>query len=410
MKQKDMLLVLPVPFRAKGNQLFCELQAGNGLEQWADNFESLIVAAPLIPETLAEQNKTIVWRDTAALAIPDRFELVPLPWAYSLVKFITYYSSVRATLSELITRCRYLQFAIGGLFGDWAALGALEAHKQGRTYAIHTDRVEHQVMLQVARGARLGTQIKARVMAPLIANYHKWIIHNCALGLWHGEDCYAAYSPFCSNSYLIHDIHLKPDDGIKDIELGEKIERTTTDGTIRICYAGRIDAMKAPLDWVQALARAREKGVNLYATWMGDGSLLNEMKAMITNRGLKDCIELLGFEPNRDKLLNKIRESHIMLFTHVTPESPRCLLESLVCGTPIIGYQSGYADNLVENFGGGMFVPIHDWQQLGDLVVTLSQDRQLLSQLIKQAAENGTRFNDQAVFRERSELIKRYLP
>lgn len=407
--QKGMLLVLPVPFRAKGNQLFFDSQACNGLERWADNFESVVVAAPVMPESLAEQDKTMTWRNTATLANPKRFELVPLPWAYSLLKFLSCYSSVRASLAALISRCRYLQFAIGGLFGDWAAVAALEAHKQGRAYAVHTDRVEHEVILQVTRGARLRTRMKARVLAPLMASYHKWIIKNCALGLWHGEDCYSVYSPFCDRSYLIHDIHTKPSDSISDIEVSEKIKRAKNDQTIRICYAGRIDPMKAPIDWVQAIGRARYLGVNLHATWMGDGVLLDAMKATIANRGLNSYIELIGFERDRDKLLKRIRESHIMLFTHITQESPRCLIESLICGTPIIGYQSRYAEDLVKDFGGGMFVPMKDWKQLGDLLSTLSKDRQRLSQLILQAGENGTRFNDEAVFHERSELIKKVL-
>lgn len=310
----------------------------------------------------------------------------------------------------MISRCRYLQFAIGGLFGDWAAVAALEAHKQGRAYAIHTDRVEHKVILEVTRRAKLPSRMKARALAPLMASYHKWIIKNCALGLWHGQDCYSAYSPFCDNSYLIHDIHTKRSDHISDIELGEKIKRAKRDQTIRICYAGRIDPMKAPLDWIQALGRARDLGADLHATWIGDGVLWDEMKAMIANLGLNSYIEVSGFEQNRDKLLKRIRESHIMLFTHVTQESPRCLLESLVCGTPIIGYQSSYAQDLVKDFGGGIFVPMKDWKQLGDLVVTLSKDRQLLSQLIKEAGENGTRFNDEAIFHERSELLKKHLP
>jgi len=134
------------------------------------------------------------------------------------------------------------------------------------------------------------------------------------------------------------------------------------------------------------------------------------MKAMIDKLGLNSSIELLGFERNRDKLLQRIRESHIMLFTHVTPESPRCLIESLACGTPIIGYRSKYGDNIVKDFGGGMFVPMNDWFQLGELLVTLWKDRQCLSRLIEEAGKNGTRFDDQAVFYERSELIKRHLP
>ena len=168
--------------------------------------------------------------------------------------------------------------------------------------------------------------------------------------------------------------------------------------------------MKAPMEWVQAVGRARDLGANLQATWIGDGVLLDGMKALIANQDLNSVIELTGFEQNRDKLLKRIRESHIMLFTHVTQESPRCLIESLVCRTPIIGYQNRYSEHLVKDFGGGMFVPMNDWKKLGALVAALSKDRQRLLQMIKEAGKNGSRFNDEAVFHKRSELIKKYLP
>ncbi|MGC1393077.1 MAG: glycosyltransferase [Coleofasciculaceae cyanobacterium] len=408
-KQKQMLLIIPVPFRVKDNQLLFESQACNGLERWADNFESVIVAAPVIPEEFAEKEKAMIWQNTDTLAKPERFEFVPLPWAYSPLKFLSTYSSVRATLAQLISRSHYLQFAIGSIFGDWAAIGALEAKKQGRAYAIHTDRVEHRVMRRTSEGAKLKTRIKAKVMAPLMANYHQQIIKGATLGLWNGQDCYDAYSPFCENSHLIHDIHTKASDIISSDQLSEKVNQAKSDETIRICYAGRLDPMKAPFDWVKAVETALNMGVKLHATWLGDGSLFAETKAMISDRGLEDAIELLGFESDRQKLLKRIRESHIMLFTHVTPESPRCLIEALTNGTPIVGYESPYVHQLLKEFGGGTFVPVNQWQQLGEVLVSLSQDRQILMEMTEQAGINGKRFHDQKVFEERSNLIKTHL-
>jgi glycosyltransferase involved in cell wall biosynthesis len=404
--QKQMLLVVPVPFRIKDNQLWFESQACNGLERWADNFGSVIIAAPVIPEEIAEAEKVIIWQNTETLAGRERFEFVPLPWAYSPLPFLSTYSSVRSTLAQLISRCRYLQFAIGGIFGDWAAVGALEAKKQKRPYAIHTDRVEHQVILRTSENAKLKTRLKAKVMAPIMANYHKQIIKSATLGLWHGQDCYSAYSPLCENSHLIHDIHTKASDIISDQELAKKVSQVKTDQTVRICYAGRLDPMKAPLDWVQAVETALKMGVKIEATWMGDGSLFAETQAMISDRGLGDAIELLGFEADRKKVLQRIRDAHLMLFTHITPESPRCLIESLTNGTPIVGYESPYALDLIKDFGGGRFVPVNEYVQLGELLVSLSSDRQELSQLIEQAGTNGKRFYDEAVFKDRSNLIK----
>jgi glycosyltransferase involved in cell wall biosynthesis len=407
--RKGMLLVLPVPLRLVNGQLFFEAQACNGLERWADNFGFVTVAALLMPEDLAAQQTTTVWRDTATLADPQRFEFVPLPWAYSIPLFLTHYRSTKALLGQLVERSRYLQFCIGGLVGDWAAVAAIEAHQQKRPYAIHTDWVEHKHILQVTKDKGLPKRMKARVFSFLMEKYNAWIIRRAALGLWHGADCYTAYSPLCDNSFLIHDIHTNAGDVIPSAALAEKVSRVTSEPTIRLCYAGRMEPMKAPLDWLKAVERAHRLGVDLKATWLGAGSLLAEMQQMIAERELGSVIELVGFESDRSKLLNKIRESHLMLFTHITSESPRCLIESLISGTPIVGYQSDYADDLAKEFGGGAFVPVGQWELLGDLLATLSQDRSRLARLIQQAGENGKRFNDEAVFHERSELMKAYL-
>lgn len=405
----SLLLILPVPFRVQNQQIMFEEQACNGLQMWADNFDSLIVAAPVMPEFLAEQNKTIVWKDTSNLPILSRCELITLPWAYSLPEFLKYYSEVRKKLALLISRCNYLQFALGAFVGDWAAVAALEAIKQKRPYAIHTDRVEHEVILEESIGQNLLKRIKTKYISFLMARYHRFIISNSTLGLWHGYDCYQAYSTFCHNSYLVHNIHTKITDNIKEVELNEKIKEVYVDNILRICYVGRAEAMKAPLDWIKAIAQARKLGLQLEAEWIGEGSLLSKMQSLIHTLELENCVNLTGFEKNRDNLLAKIKKSHLMLNTHITPESPRCLIESLICGTPIVGYESGYAKDLVKNYGGGEFVKTGNYVELGELLAKIGKNRDHLALLIKQAAQSGLRFNDKTVFKERSDLIKKYL-
>ncbi|MBC7971665.1 MAG: glycosyltransferase [Verrucomicrobia bacterium] len=407
--RKGMLLVLPVPFRSVDGRLLFEAQACNGLEQWADNFGFVTVASLLLPESLAAQQTTMVWRDTATLADPQRFEFVPLPWAYSIPLTLTHYRSTQALLSQLIERSRYLQFGLGGLVGDWAAVAAIAAHQQNRPYAIHTDWVEHKHVLQVAKDAGLPKRLKATVFSFLIEKYNAWIIRRAALGLWHGADCYSAYSPLCKKSFLIHDIHTKALDVIDPAALSEKVNAVVSKQPIRICYAGRMEPMKAPLDWIKAVEKAHRLGVNLKATWLGAGSLLDEMQRMIAEHDLGSVIELVGFESDRDRVLERIRDSHLMLFTHITSESPRCLIEALISGTPIVGYQSDYAEDLVNDRGGGEFVPVGQWERLGALLATLSHDRPHLARLIQQAGENGKRFNSEVVFRERSDLLKAHL-
>ena len=407
--QKGMLIVLHCPFRVRDGQLLWESQACNGLERWADNFGSLVVAAPVMPETVADRNKTVVWQDTATLNRPDRFEFVQLPWAYSLPQFLKTYASTRQQLAELIRRCEYVQVGIGGLVGEWAAITALEAHRQNKKCAVHADRVEHQVVMNVAQQEGWKARLKASLVSPLMARFEQYVIERSTLGLWHGQDCYAAYSPFCKTSYVVHDVHTKPEDAIAPEALAQKVADAATDPVLRVCYAGRISPMKAPLEWVRAIGAAKALGVNVEATWFGDGEQKEEMSALIGELKLDSCIELYGLERDRQKLLEKMRAAHLMMFTHVTPESPRCLVESLVSGTPIVGYASSYVEELTEKRGGGAFVPVHKWQQLGELIVDLDLDRSRLAELIQAAGTNGARFNDRAVFQERSELIKQHL-
>lgn len=405
----SMLLVLPVPFRREGEVLLFEEQACNGLDRWAEHFSQITVAAPVLPETIAASETTIRWRDTRALEHSARMTFMPLPWAYSMRDFVRTYGPTMELLRGVMARSTYLQFAIGGLMGDWAAAAAREAAKAGRKYAIHTDRVEHEVLLQVSRGQSLPRRLKAKIIAELMRRYHAAIIARCSLGLWHGDDCFRAYAPLClAENRLIHDVHTKPEDAIRPRRLEEKIASLAEAAQIKVVYAGRIDPMKAPLEWLQAIAVARDLGAPLHAVWYGDGKLRGEAEAAIARLGLSGVVTFPGFLANRPQLLSALREAHLMLFTHVTPESPRCLLEALTSGTPIVGYENAYAADLIETMGGGSLVPVHDSSGLGRRLALLAADRVALAKLIREAAKNGSRFNDAAVFKERSDLIKEF--
>jgi hypothetical protein len=77
-------------------------------------------------------------------------------------------------------------------------------------------------------------------------------------------------------------------------------------------------------------------------------------------------------------------------------------------GTPIVGYESRFADDLTDEFGGGSYVPTHDWENLGRRIASLATDRPALIQSVRNAARSGERFNDAAVFEERSRLVKQF--
>ena len=192
-----------------------ESQAANGLERWAENFESVTAACVLTPESAIRSRSSVVWRRVDELSCAHRTEVIALPWAYKFGAFVRHYRKTRRLLRELISRSKYLVFGIGYLWGDWAALACLEALRQKRPYAVWTDLVDYQVVRWEAKGKPWVRGLyRNYILSNSVKYYHHYLIRRCDLGLFHGMDCYRAYAPFCANPRVVHDTHVKPRDAI----------------------------------------------------------------------------------------------------------------------------------------------------------------------------------------------------
>jgi len=324
------------------------------------------------------------------------------------------YRRTRLLLSVRIRRCEYLCFAIGGLVGDWASVAAFEAIRQKRRFSVWTDRVEHKVA-RTAHVDSVGLKRVYRklknnwVVSPLMEKLERHIIARCALGLFHGRDCFDAYSRDCQSPHLVHNIHLQPEDRIASGERQEKARRVRAGKPLGLIYVGRVAGMKGPFDWVLAMTELRSRGIKFHASWIGDGPLLAEMRAEVSRRGLSDMVELPGFASDRIQLLQTIRDSDLFVFCHKTPESPRCLIEALMSGTPIVGYDSPYPRDLLGGTADQLLVSFDDPSALAEKISDLDGDREQLSGLIERCYEIGSHYSDYAVFQHRSDLIKNYL-
>ena len=405
--QDDSLLIYaPVPLHGPEGALTLERQACNGLHLWAENFERVIAVLPH-----AEGPAPPSWRPISEVGPSlERIELVPIPEAFRPDRFARAYRAGRALWRAQIPRARYLSFAIGGLFGDWGAVGALEARAQGRRFAVWTDRVESEVVRRTARSSPL---LRRRVRDALtwrpMRALERAVIRRADLGLFHGRETFEAYAPYCGGpSELVHDIHISREDHIGEERLRAKA-RDAAAGPLRIAYAGRADPMKGPGEWIETLARLDRAGVSFEATWLGEGSERAAMLRRIEEAGLGGKVSAPGHVDDPAAVHALVRGAHIFLFCHKTPESPRNLIEALVGGAPIVGYESAYPADLICGHGGGVLVPLGDAGALAEAVLALDRDRARLARLIEAAAADGAPFEDRKVFAHRSDVIKRHL-
>ncbi len=400
-----LLLYAPVPLYSSEHGHLLEDQACNGLTRWAENFSRLIVMFPVEHGTPPPS-----WIPLHSSGVDlQRVEVVALPTAYRPDQFLRHYRAIRQQIGQLIDRANYLSFSIGGLFGDWGSVAAFEAHRKHRRFAVWTDRVESEVVREESRS---GKTRKARLRAALthrpMAMLERAIIRRATVGLFHGAETHATYAPYAKVAEIVHDIHLREEDRIPPEALAAKIQ-TAAQGPLRICYLGRADPMKGPDDWVAVMAMLKASGVDFEATWLGDGDRLPAMKAEIARAGLDGHVRLPGFVRDRAAILAALRHAHAFVFCHKTPESPRNLIEALVSGTPIVGYDSPFPRDLIATHGGGMLTPMNDVAALASVLTGLAGERHRLASLFGQAALDGAPFNDVAVFRHRSEVIRAHL-
>lgn len=407
--EADLLLVLPVCLGQDARGLLFESQACNGIERWLENFPWIQVICPVIAGDELRAAHSTVWKPVSDIANADRVRFLPLPFVTSFGAYARFSARARSSIGQAIRESRYLSFALGGqLFGDWGAVACMEAQRLGRPYSVWTDAVQHKLCLTSGAGGNPLRWLKSRVRSRLMYSVERRCIGGSSLGLFHGASCYAEYAPWCPTSYVVHDVHAKQSDAIRDEQLEEKCRQIASDDHLRIIYAGRADAIKGPFDWIEAMNQLQKRSVAIRATWLGDGPLLSEMRKEVARRGLSDVVSLPGFVSDRDELLAQLRAAHLLVFCHTTPESPRNLVEALISGCPIVGYHSDFAAELVIE-GGGAFVKTGDLKALVDRLASLNGDRQELITMTRQAATSGKRFNDVAVFQHRSELIKKHL-
>ena len=396
-----LLIYAPVPLFLRDGQLYLEGQACNGLRLWAANFERVLVMMPLEQGDLPEGWVPISHVGPAL----KRIEIHPLPTAYRPDQFARTYRKTRARIRALIERADYLSFAIGGLFGDWGAVASMQAHRMNRPYAVWTDRVESAVMQGETKGGTLKSRLKARLYHRPMAMLEQHVIRRATLGLFHGKDTFDTYAPFCADPVLVHDIHIAKADHIPRAQLRHKMDNAT-EGPLRLVYVGRADAMKGPLDWIEVLCQLSRGGVDFEAIWVGEGAYLDRMRTLVKEYDLTDRVRLVGFCKDRAKVLEVLRRAHLFMFCHKTPESPRCLIEALISGTPIVGYGSAFQRDLIAQHKGGRPVPMGDTRGLAEEVERIAKDRDALRRLIANAARDGAPYDDISVFRHRSDVIK----
>ena len=163
-----------------------------------------------------------------------------------------------------------------------------------------------------------------------------------------------------------------------------------TDGTIAVGWAGRLTAIKRPLDLVRTLRAVRDNGVDAVLVLVGDGDDRPAVEALARDLGVAEHCRLVGFQ-------QRVREwyaaADLSLLTSANEGTPVVAIESLAAERPVVATRAGGTATVVTDGESGFLVAIGDTGALAAKVVELARDPELRARLGRNgAADVRTRF------------------
>ena len=136
---------------------------------------------------------------------------------------------------------------------------------------------------------------------------------------------------------------------------------------------------------------------------------LFEAATVSAELGVLSDVSFHGFVSDRARVLDLLRGAHLLMFCHLTDESPRILIEALHAATPLVGFRDAFATGLVDEQGAGLLVERGDLTALADAVAGLAENRAKLHDLVERASRSASHLTRQQVFKHRSDIIKQHL-
>lgn len=405
-REGTLLLVIPPVVLKPDQQVEIDEHFANNIKAYLKRFEFVRFACPIVPRDQISNFSDSIPKDE--IEGHERLTFVQLPYTYREDRHLLNYLAVKSLLKHEIGQSDYLLISPHAMF-DWPTLAAKISISMGRSYDMEADwNIETSHNFTLSNMKPSPNKLRKSIWKSIYLKTYDRCLRHSSLALLQGREVFESYKHIAPNPFEVLNVQVKNSDLISDSGLNRKIDRIEDRAPLEIVYAGRTIDIKGPFEWLNAIHKIVHSGVKLRATWYGDGELLTDLRREVERLEISDVVSFPGKVPREDVIAAQ-RKSDVFLFCHKIAESPRCLVEALSSGCPIIGYESRYAQGLVEGKGGGAFVDIGNWQALADLVIALDKDREAIVKLVEQAYATAHSFDRNKAINYRIDLIKKYV-
>jgi glycosyltransferase involved in cell wall biosynthesis len=158
------------------------------------------------------------------------------------------------------------------------------------------------------------------------------------------------------------------------------LEKTGPGKTIG--YIGQMIPRKGLPDLISAFDSLYQENQNLTLQLLGDGSQRSELETQAASQASFEAIEFLGFRSDRLELLSRF---DLFVMTSSLEGIPRCIMEAMAVGVPVVAYDIPGVDQLVKHGETGMLAPLGDVNALEDCCHQVLTNPELTRHLVANA-------------------------
>ena len=147
-----------------------------------------------------------------------------------------------------------------------------------------------------------------------------------------------------------------------------------------ILSVARYTRQKRLDDLINAAARLAADRIRFKIQMVGEGPLEDELKAMVTEKGLADRIDFVPLVAQQ-KLGELYRRSDVVVLASEGEGFGLVLVEAGLTGRPVIAARSGGITDIVEDGVNGLFFEVGDIESLAAKLKAIFADRSLRTRL-----------------------------
>ena len=157
------------------------------------------------------------------------------------------------------------------------------------------------------------------------------------------------------------------------------------DARFVVGWAGRLTAIKRPLDLVRTLGGLLERDVDALLVLVGDGEDRPAVEALAAELGLRDRCRFVGFQ---QRIRDWYAAFDAFLLTSANEGTPVAAIEALAAGRPVVATRAGGTGAVVANGETGYLERIGDTEALAARLALLARDPELGARMGERGADD----------------------